>query len=57
MKHILNKWQFQLSLNKNYIRGYGYVLMVGILKITSLPDEGFMLSKKNYKGFLITKYL
>jgi hypothetical protein len=52
---ILNKWQFEFTLQNSWVMKYGFEFQFGLFKITKFPNEGEMLSKKDYKGFLITK--
>ena len=53
MKRILNKWQLELSFRKDYMYFLPnlYILIIGIYKFTSFPEEGKMITKSNYKGF------
>lgn len=55
MKKELDKWQFVFTFGPD-IRTMepGWRLVeFGILKITSYPGQGWMLSKEHYQGFLI----
>ena len=55
MKPILNKWQFVFRFFKRqdvYMPNL-YGLQVGIFNIISLPEEGCLLGKKDYKGFIL----
>lgn len=53
IKHVLNKWQIDLDFYKRieYLDGRR-TFVFGIFKLTSFPEEGVLLSKKNYKGFI-----
>lgn len=52
---ILNKWTFRLGLVPMYYKLHGMVFSFGIFKLTSKPPEGEIITKKNYKGFLVRK--
>ena len=49
----LDKWYFRLNIRKDYVRNNGYIFTFGLFKLKSLAPEGCMISKQNYKGFLI----
>lgn len=51
----MGKWHFKFGLTPVYWRTRGYMFHFGIFKLTSLPPEGEMFSKKNYKGFWFRK--
>lgn len=55
MKRIINKWQIHWYFGREWEkmdRGWKKVSF-GIFKVHTLPEEGAMLSKRMYKGFLI----
>lgn len=55
MKKVLNKWQIHFRFGRDYRtleRGWKEITF-GILKIHTLSDEGEMLNKRNYAGFLL----
>lgn len=53
MKRKLNEWQYGIELTKHPPWRYGFhpTLTIWCVKITSFPEEGEELTKKNYKGF------
>ena len=51
----LNKWHFKFGVIPIYRSYYEMIFNFGIFKIVSLPVEGEMITKKNYKGFWIRK--
>ena len=59
MNKELNKWQFVFNWQPDWARGgRGWrELTIGFLKLKSLPREGYMISKEDYKGFLIRAYI
>jgi hypothetical protein len=50
---ILNKWNLELRFHKNYQYFFPglFIFIIGFYKVTSLPEEGIMINKSNYKGF------
>ncbi len=53
----LGKWHFKLGIISTYWDHFGYMAHFGIFKLTSLPKEGAMISKENYKGFWFRKVI
>lgn len=53
MKKILDKWQIEWQFHKDYMVFMPnlYILSFGIYKFIYFPNDGVMISKKNYKGF------
>lgn len=51
-----NKWQFLFSISRNYVRmpemGW-HTFEFGIFKFIQFPEQGGMISPKDYKGFII----
>lgn len=55
MKNILNKWQLVWFFGRDYRtleRGWK-VVRLGIINIHTKPEEGVILTKRYYKGFVI----
>lgn len=58
MRHMLiGKWQlwcypFSKSIHKLDSAGW-HIFELGLIKLTSIPGEGYVWSKKNYQGFII----
>lgn len=56
---ILNKWQFQLTLRRDYRFNdkTRIIFCFGILKLHKMPPEGveWDKSKECYKGFFVVK--
>lgn len=60
MKCILHKWQYLCRIQRPYELGYqlGWQkVSVGVFKLTSQPPEGQIITKDNYKGFIIQFYI
>ncbi len=56
IKHILNRWQFGIWFRKNYYCSeYSKEFCVYFLKFVRFPDEGYVIEKEHYKGFLFRK--
>lgn len=55
MKRELNKWQFVFIWGNSWATCHHRCFVFGIFKLTSFPEEGAMITKQNYKGFLIDK--
>jgi len=55
MKKELNKWQIFIKWGELFYARNMRDFQFAILKITSFPQEGEMLTKKNYKGFWLNK--
>jgi len=55
MKKTLNKWQIGMSLVKDYrSMEMGWkIFNFYFINLKSIPDQGEMLHKRNYKGFII----
>lgn len=58
MKHryFLNKWQFVFE-QRDVVEMMVPLLselMIGVYRLTDLPEQGERLQKKHYDGFLIT---
>lgn len=57
-KRILNKWQWGAKINKQnqydprYTMGW-HTFELWFLKFVYFPEEGEMIQKKHYKGFLL----
>ena len=59
MKTVLNKWQVEISVKKDYQfmdRGWKKAIF-GIFKIHTKPEEGMMFTKNHYKGFRFSFYI
>ncbi len=52
---ILGKWHFKLGVIPIYWRQNGLMFEFGIFKLISLPLEGHIITKENYKGFWFRK--
>lgn len=54
MKRELNKWQFILRSDTpiEYLALGWRRATLGIFKLTSFPEEGTQISRRNYDGFL-----
>ena len=57
MKKILNKWQYGIKIGKCpfWKLGFHPFIRTWFLKLVSFPNEGEMIAKENYKGFMINK--
>lgn len=55
MKKELDKWQFVFIWGDYFVSCHRRHFVFGIFKLTSIPEEGTMITKQNYKGFLINK--
>ena len=55
MKKELNKWQRTFSLSPDFLTvAMGWkVLNFGVFKLTSFPEEGMKITRKNHKGFIV----
>ena len=53
IKRELNKWQWLLHYGRAFEYRDKRRFMFGIFEIQKFPEEGKMLSKECYKGFLI----
>jgi hypothetical protein len=56
MKRTLNKWQFIYSNMRDYARmdcGWKQ-FRIGVIRLKSAPQEGDMLMKYNYDGFILS---
>jgi hypothetical protein len=56
MKPILNKWQFDLSFDKDYSRmEQGWKkFQLAIINLHTMPEKGQIISKHFYKGFIFS---
>lgn len=52
MKPTLFKWQYGISLNRNWNRRTGYVLQIWCCCFTAIPPEGQAFGPKDYQGFI-----
>ena len=54
MKMDLNKWQTTCYFGRDYkTLSFGWkILRFGIFKLTSIPEEGTMITKPHHKGFI-----
>lgn len=57
MKKVLNKLQFGFKIGRCplYMRGFNPYIRFYLLRLKSFPQEGMMIQKENYKGFLIDR--
>ena len=58
-KRILNKWQITLKLHRDVLRierGWKY-FEFGIFKLKWIPEEGEILRKSHYSGFIIKFFI
>ena len=59
MKKEINKWQIHFTFSRDYFtfaRGWKQFIF-GIFKLHTLPQEGEMITSKDYKGFIIKFYI
>jgi hypothetical protein len=51
----LGHWQLVFLVRQDFMRNQTgwYAAQIGIIKITSKPEEGHVLGRGNYKGFLL----
>lgn len=55
----LNKWQYDFYFGRDYRifeRGWK-IVRFGIFNIHTMPEEGYVLQKKHYKGFILKFYI
>lgn len=52
----LGKWHFKLGFIPTYWSINGFLLHFGIFKLLSMPNEGEVITTKNYKGFWLRKH-
>lgn len=50
---IVGQWHFVFCLQPSWWKHNGSTFQFGFFKLISLPPEGEMIQKKNYKGFWI----
>ena len=60
IKPIIGKWQIGIRISRRpvwMVRGFDPYIIFWFLKLASLPKEGELISKVNYKGLIFETWL